>query len=80
LARGTAGTEPAELLAEGVGGEAVARGDLLLAAAVHANGAEGFVEALRVGDGLEEEAAARVVVHHEVPRCDTFARRSRAIG
>jgi hypothetical protein len=80
LARNTAGAETAELLAEGVGREAVACGDLLLAAAVHANGAEGFVETLGVGAGLEEEAAARMVGHQEVPECDAFARRSRASG
>ena len=50
------------------------------AAVLGSHGAEGFVETLRVGKGLEEEAAARVVVHHEVPGCDTFARRSRASG
>jgi hypothetical protein len=60
------------LLAEGVDAESEALGDVLLAAAVDEDGAQGLVEALGRVRGLEEEEAARCVVHNDVPGYESF--------
>jgi hypothetical protein len=52
---------------------AEAGSDVLLAAAVDDDSAEGFVEALGVGSGVEEEAAVRGVVHGRGSECDRSA-------
>jgi hypothetical protein len=51
-------------LAEGVVVVAEALGDVLLAAVVDEDGAQGLVLALRGAGRLEEEAAAGCVVHN----------------
>src|SRR5262249_32091436 len=61
-------------------GVAEAVGDILLATALDADGAEGLVEALGGGAGLEEEAAVRGVVHRGVPEWDSRAGRSGGWG
>jgi len=61
-----------DLLAEGIEAEAEALGDVLLAAVVEEDGAEGLVEALGVVGGLGEEEATRHVVHNGTPGCESF--------
>jgi hypothetical protein len=73
LAGSTAGAEAAELLAESGVVVAEAGSDILLAATIDDDGTEGFVEALRVGGRLEEEAAVRGVVHGGSSECDRGA-------
>jgi hypothetical protein len=52
------------LLAEGVEGVAETLGDLLLPGAIDKDGVQGFVEALGLMSGLEEEKASGCVVHN----------------
>jgi hypothetical protein len=54
-------------LAKGVVVVAEALGHVLLAAAVNEDGTQGLVLALRGTGGLQEEAAARCVVHNRSP-------------
>ena len=49
---------------------AEAGSDILLPATIDDDGAEGFVETLRVVGGLEEETAVRGVVHGRKSECD----------
>jgi hypothetical protein len=67
-------------LAEGGVVVAEAFGYVLLAAALDTDGAEGLVEALGVGAGLQEEEAARGVVHQGGPECDSGAARPGRLG
>src|SRR5262249_17426169 len=69
-ARGTAGAEAPDLLAEGGVAEAEAVSDVLLAAALDDDGAEGLVEALGRCGRAQEEGAGRGVVHRGAPGCD----------
>jgi hypothetical protein len=65
-----------DLLAEGIKTEAEAFRDVLLATAIDEDSAEGFVEALRIASGLEEEKATRGVVHGIVPACEALLSRN----
>jgi hypothetical protein len=80
LACGTAGAKASDLLAEGGVTVTEAVGDVLLATAIDDDGAEGFVEALEVGNGLEEEATSQGVVHEGAPECDSGDGRSPVRG
>src|SRR5947207_10588328 len=66
------GPELAHLLAEGVEAEAEALGGILLTAAIDEDGVQGFVEALGIAGGLEEEEATKCVVHNDLPGCEPF--------
>jgi hypothetical protein len=68
------------LLAEGSVIVAKAFIDILLAAVLNAESAKGLVEALGVGDGLEEELASWRVVHPAVHECDSWAGRLGDVG
>ncbi len=70
------GAELMDLLAEGIETEAEAFRDVLLATAIDEDGTEGFVEALGVVSGLEEEKAIRGVVHGFVPACEALLSRN----
>jgi hypothetical protein len=67
-------------LAEGGVVVAKAVGDVLLAAALDDDGAEGLVEALGVGSRLKKEVAGSGVVHGGVPGCDSWAGLSEVKG
>jgi hypothetical protein len=61
-----------DLLAEGSEVEAEAFGNILLAAVLDEDGTEGFVEALGLAGGLQEEKTARGVIHGGIPGCEPF--------
>jgi hypothetical protein len=66
------------LLAEGSERVAETLGDLLLTAAIHEDGVEGFVEALGSSGGLEKEEASGGVVHNGLQGCESFRQRIRS--
>jgi hypothetical protein len=67
------GAELTHELAKSVIVVAKALGDVLLAAAVEEDGAQGLVLALRSASGLKEEAAARCVVHNRRSQCEVIS-------
>jgi hypothetical protein len=75
FAFGQGGAELLDLLAEGIEAQAERFGRVLLATAIDEDRAEGFVEALGVVGGLQEEKATRVVVHASVSGCEEFLSR-----
>jgi hypothetical protein len=79
LAGSAAGAEASDVLAKGGVAIAEAFGNVLLAAALDTDGAEGLVQALGVGSRLEEEAASRGVVHPGAPSV-TAGQSGRGVG